>query len=107
MNGHESHMFPEFNIFCMKNQIVFFYMPLHVLHLLQPLDMSCFASLKQLYRQQIENQIQCGINHVDKMDFLFLYLQAYIDIFTEQIIQSGFEATGLILYKSEKVLLKL
>ena len=44
---------------------------------------------------------------MNKMDFLFLYLQAHIDIFTEQTVQSGFEATELILYKPEKVLSKL
>ena len=83
MNSHESHCFSEFDAFCMKNQIVFLYMLSHFSHLLQSLNVSCFAFLKQSYKQQIENQIQYEINHVNKMNFLSLYIQAHINIFTK------------------------
>lgn len=107
MDGHGSHATPELDTFCMENQIILLYMPPHSSHPLQPLDVSCFGPLKQSYGQKVENQIQCGINHVDKLDFLRLYSEAHFETFTEQTIQSGFKATGLIPYNPQAVLSKL
>ncbi|KAL1955965.1 hypothetical protein VTO42DRAFT_7950 [Malbranchea cinnamomea] len=91
----------------MENQIVLLYMPPHSSHILQPLDVSCFAALKKSYGRLVENQTRCGINHVDKRDFLSLYPDAHTSTFSEQNIQSGFSATGLIPYAPYKVLSKL
>ncbi|OJD22097.1 hypothetical protein ACJ73_06562 [Blastomyces percursus] len=95
MDGHGSHATPELDLFCIGSQIILLYMPPHSSHLLQPLDVSCFSPLKRSYGAKVENQIRCGINHVDKLDFLTLYSEVHFDIFAEQTIQSGFKATGL------------
>ncbi|KAL1957219.1 hypothetical protein VTO42DRAFT_6253 [Malbranchea cinnamomea] len=107
MDSHGSHVTPEFDSFCMENKIVLLYMPPHSSHLLQPLDMSCFSALKKAYGRLVENQIRCGINHVDKIDFLSLYLDAHACGFSEQNIQSGFRATGLIPFAPYEVLCQL
>ena len=75
MDSHGSHATAEFDSFCIENQIILLYMPPHSSHILQPLDVSCFAFLKQLYRQLVENQVQCSVNHVNKLDFFSLYSQ--------------------------------
>jgi len=51
-------------------------MPPHSSHLLQPLDIGCFALLKRVYGRLVENQMQLGINHIDKLDFLAAYPHA-------------------------------
>ena len=79
-------------------------MPPHSSHLLQPLDVSCFSVLKQLYRLAVQEQMQAGINYVDKDD---LYLQACAASYSSSTIQSGFRATGLVPFNPDEVLSQL
>jgi hypothetical protein len=50
-------------------------MPPYSSHLLQLLNVGVFAVLKRLYGRAIENRMRCGINHIDKDDFLTMYLE--------------------------------
>jgi hypothetical protein len=49
IDGYESHDY------CKDNKIVTVCMPPHLSHLLQPLDVGCFAPLKKAYGRQAEN----------------------------------------------------
>jgi hypothetical protein len=49
LDGHGSHVMPEFDLFCKDHCIITLCMPPHSSHLLQPLDISCFAGLKRSY----------------------------------------------------------
>ena len=51
-------------------------MPVHLLYLLQPLDVGCFLVLKQLYGRLVKEIISYSINHINKHEFLPLYRQA-------------------------------
>ena len=82
-------------------------MPPHSSHLLQPLDISCFAVLKRSYGRQVENLMRDGVNHIDKSDFLTAYTTARKESLTSEIVRSGFAATGLVPYDPERVLSKL
>jgi hypothetical protein len=82
-------------------------MPPHSSHLLQPLDVSCFAVLKRSYRQQIKELMRARYNHIEKLDFLTAYTIARIESITPNIVYSGFVATGLVPYDPERVLSKL
>ena len=107
LNGHNSHLTPQFNLFCMKHKIIPICIPLHSLHFLQPLDVSCFSVLKRLYGCQIEQFMRCGINFIDKPDFLILYNQAHMETYLPDTIQNGFKATGLVPYNPIQVLSQL
>src|SRR5450432_551387 len=76
LNGHGSHITPEFDLFAKEHSIITLCMPPHLSHLLQPLDVGCFAVLKQLYRRQIEGLIRNGVNYIDKQAFLEAYYSA-------------------------------
>src|SRR5450432_3380629 len=82
-------------------------MPLHSSHLLQPLDVGCFAVLKRLYGRQIEGLIRNRVNHIDKQDFLEVYYGARTETMNQANIQSSFAATGVLPYDPERVLSKL
>jgi hypothetical protein len=49
INGHESHNSLDFQQYCKDNKIITLCMPPHLSHLLQPLDVGCFAPLKRAY----------------------------------------------------------
>jgi hypothetical protein len=82
-------------------------MPLHASYILQPLDVGCFAPLKQAYRTEIRGLADSHINHVDKKAFLATFLEVYNRAILKSNILSSFRATGLVLLDLEVVLLKL
>ena len=51
--------------------------------------------------------MRAGINHIDKDDFLDLYLQARTATYSPSTIQSGFKATGLVPFDPDQVLSRL
>jgi hypothetical protein len=82
-------------------------MPPHSSHLLQPLDVGCFAVLKRAYGRLVESRTRLGFNHIDKFDFLMAYPSARVDTFKPNTIQNSFRATGLSPYSPTEVLSKL
>ena len=82
-------------------------MPPHSSHLLQPLDIGCFAVLKRSYGRVVEVKMRNGVNHIDKFDFLEAYPLARIEAFKSETIENGFQSAGLIPFAPEKVISKL
>jgi len=95
-DGHDSHLTPEFDEICSQNDIIPICMPAHTSHLLQSLDISCFAMLKRSYGQLVETRMRFGINHIDKLDLLEAYPQAQIKAIKSQTIKNSFTAAGLL-----------
>jgi hypothetical protein len=56
-------------------------MPAHSSHLLQPLDVGCFAVLKRAYGRFVSDLARVGYNHIDKFDFLDDYQRARLEAF--------------------------
>jgi DDE superfamily endonuclease len=104
LDGHESHHSGEFEEYCKQNSIITACMPAHSSHILQPLDVGCFSPLKASYGKQVEGTMRLGINHVDKEEFLMLYVRAHAEAMTKQNIQSGFAAAGLVPFNPQRVL---
>jgi hypothetical protein len=107
LDGHGSHVTPEFDLFAKEHSIITLCMPPHSSHLLQPLDVGCFAVLKRLYGRQIEGLMRNGVNHIDKQDFLEAYYNARKETMTQANISSSFAATRVLPYDPERVLTKL
>jgi len=107
LNGHGSYAIPKFNQYCAENKIITLCMPTHTLHLLQPLDVGCFSSLKVAYGRKIGELARQGIFHINKEEFFYVYLRVRVAAISEQNIQSGFRATGLIPYDPQRVLTSL
>lgn len=82
-------------------------MPAHSSHLLQPLDVGCFAPLKRAYGRFVSDLARASYNHIDKLDFLAEYPRARVEAFKPQTIQTSFAATGITPFEPERVLSKL
>jgi hypothetical protein len=78
-------------------------MPPHSSHLLQPLDVSCFAVLKRQYGQLIKQWMRLRFNHIDKIDFLTVFLKARTTAYKAETIWNGFTATGLVPFNPDQV----
>jgi hypothetical protein len=107
LDGHGSHLTAQFDQICKEHDIIPICMPAHSSHLLQPLDVGCFAPLKRTYGGLVEGLVRKGISHIDKLDFLAAYPDARIKAFTYASIQSSFKATGLIPFDPTSVLAKV
>jgi hypothetical protein len=107
LDGHGSHLTPQFDQICSENKIIPICMPAHSSHLLQPLDIGCFAVLKRSYGSLVDQKMRLGVNHIDKLDFLAAYPQARIDAINPDTIRNSFKAAGLVPLNPEAVLDKL
>ncbi|EDN11369.1 conserved hypothetical protein [Histoplasma mississippiense (nom. inval.)] len=96
LDGHGSHLTPEFDQICSENKIIPLCMPPHSSHLLQPLDVGVFAPLKRAYGTLVEQRMRLGFNTIKKADFLDAYPAARREAFKASNIQSGFRATGIV-----------
>jgi hypothetical protein len=107
LDGHDSHLTATFDKICQENNIIPICMPPHASHLLQPLDVGCFAVLKRSYGTRVAEYTRLGIDSIEKDDFLDIFPAARDDSFKESIIQSAFAATGLVPLDPDRVLSKL
>jgi outer membrane murein-binding lipoprotein Lpp len=82
-------------------------MPSHLSHLLQPLDVACFAPLKRFYGDSILALARNHIYHISKETFLPAFKAAYEQTFTEENARAGFRGAGLVLFNLDAVLLKI
>jgi len=104
LDGHGSHVTPEFDQYCLERSIIVLCMPAHSSHLLQPLDVGCFSVLKRSYGKRVETLMSLGVNQIDKQEFLSIYQEARAEALHQNNIRSGFAATGLVPYKPDRVL---
>jgi len=82
-------------------------MPSHSSHLLQPLDVACFAPLKRSYGDGISALARNYIHHISKETFLLALKAAYNLIFTKENARAGFRGAGLVPFNLDAVLSKL
>jgi hypothetical protein len=61
-------------------------MPAYSSHCLQPLDVGCFKSLKNIYKGLIVAKAKASINYINKLDFLKAFLKAYTTVFKSETI---------------------
>jgi hypothetical protein len=65
-------------------------MPAHSLHLLQPLDVTCFLLLKRAYSDGISILARSYIYYINKETFLLAFKAAYEKAFIAENIYAGF-----------------
>jgi hypothetical protein len=82
-------------------------MPPHASHILQPLDVGCFAPLKRAYKNQVGALANSHINNINKTAFLEAFQSVYSSAFSPNNIRSSFRATGLVPVDPEVVISKL
>jgi hypothetical protein len=104
IDGHESHNSLDFRQYCKDNRILTIGMPPHSSHLLQPLDVGCFAPLKKAYGRQAEDLMRNRITHITKTEFLPCFIRAYDAAITPSNIQGWFKGAGLVPFDPERVI---
>jgi len=96
IDGHGSHETDDFLYNCFKHDIYLIFLPPHASHVLQPLDVAVFSSIKTAYRTQLSRLSDITDSApVNKITFLRCYHYARSVGFLRRNIISGWRATGL------------
>jgi hypothetical protein len=82
-------------------------MPLHLSHILQLLNVGCFALLKQAYKKKLRGLADSYIYYINKKAFLATFRLVFNKVFLKNNILLSFRVTSLVLYNLEVVLSKL
>ena len=105
LDGHRSHCTLEFMWTCFEHHIIPYYLVAHASHILQPLDLTVFSSLKTKYRAAVNlDRYMHDIPPVKKQRFLDYYQIARKESFNRQNISSGFASAGIVPWCPRKVL---
>jgi len=83
------------------------YLPPHLTHILQPLDIGIFGPLLQAYKKRLNDTALYGALAILKQEFLEIYQAARSQAILLTNIASAWRATGLIPYNPSAVLLKI
>ncbi|EFQ94073.1 hypothetical protein PTT_08372 [Pyrenophora teres f. teres 0-1] len=107
IDGHESHCSVDFQDRCKEKNIILLCMPVHSSHLLQPLDVACFAPLKRRYGNVVSGLARNRTNYISKESFLPAFKTAFEQSLIKENIQAGFRGAGLVPHNPQAVLSKL
>jgi hypothetical protein len=96
IDGHGSYTSDEFMTICYLNNVHLLFLPAHTSHVLQPLDLGCFSSLKAEYRKQVgEYTAIMDAMRIGKANFLEFYAKARQIGLSKINIEFGWRAIGL------------
>lgn len=82
-------------------------MPPHSSHLLQPLDVGCFALLKKAYGRKAKWLMRNKITHITKIEFLPCFKTTFDASTNKRNIQRGTRGAGLVPFDPKAVTTKL
>jgi len=95
LDGHSSHL--SLRLLCKAREfdIDIIIYPSHCTHLLQGLDIICFAPLKQIWAHEIKMFEWENFRGVKRDDFAKVFGNAYQRTFTPKLILQAWETTGV------------
>ena len=96
IDGHESHKSVAFQDLCKENKIITLCMPPHLSHILQLLNVGCFAPLKRAYGREIRVLALDCISRINKKAFITTFVKVFEKAFLKANILLSFRATGLV-----------
>ena len=107
LNSYKSYKLLHFQDLCEKNKIITLCMPPHLSHILQPLNVGCFAPLKQAYSKEIQVLALDYIGRINKKAFIAIFAKVFKKVFLKANIRASFKVTSLVPNNLLVVLLKL
>lgn len=69
LDGHGSHLTPDFLLYAVEHNIVVLTLPAHTSHVLQPLDVGLFASLQRYYSDELDKLTSHGLDSINRAEF--------------------------------------
>lgn len=103
MDGHSSHVSLPLSKFCTRNGIELVALYPNATHVLQPMDVAVFHTMKTIWRQKVQEwRMENEGKQVGKVEFAKV-LQSVLPYVTPKIVQSGFKKCGLVPWDPQQV----
>ena len=101
LDGHSSHFSLELLRKAQELDIKLIAYPAHCTHILQGLDVVCFAKLKKELADEIRNWNDSHQQGIQKRDFAGVFGRAYLRAFTPELVKSAWKAVGIHPYNPD------
>jgi len=95
MDGHSSHYTLEILQYAKDNKIIILGYPPHCTHVIQGLNVICFAKMKSEFHRKIQDFQDLHFSNVTKHDFAGVFGQAFLHAFIPDSVKGAFTATGI------------
>ena len=100
LDGHTSHLTLDVIDLARENNVILFCLPPHTTHLLQPLDVAVFKSLKAYFTNLVRSVrlVTMGtpkVLHVNRTNFTTFFREAFQQAMTVTAITNGFRKCGI------------
>lgn len=96
LDGHSTHYQPEVVRLAASKGVIMFALPPHTTHVAQPLDVTCFHSLKTYWDRECNNYMAANPGKVVTIyQFSKLFSAAFTRAMTRENIVSGFKKSGV------------
>ena len=106
LDGHSSHFSLELLRKAQELNIKLIAYPAHCTHVLQGLDVVCFAKLKRELADEIHAWNENHQRGIQKRDFAGVFGRAYLRAFTPELVKAAWEAVGIHPYNPDVISLE-
>lgn len=94
-DGHLTHLDVETAIYAKNNEVTIIKLPAHTTDVLQPLDKTCFKSLKYAWDQNILQWYRSNQRKMVKSEFVNILCKVWHAGFTSNNVIKGFKSIGI------------
>lgn len=96
LDGHKSHLTYHLSSFCAEHEIVLIALPANCTHIMQPLDVAVFRSLKRGWADLVHDwRMKNGGERLTKYNFSPMLKEVFNIFMKESTIVNGFRRCGL------------
>ena len=104
VDGHSTHITDEVHEICKSNNIIYYILPSHSSHIIQPLDLCYYKNLKSRWREQIRAfKLKHKEMNIKKSQFILVFRDAWEAAYSSRLMKSSFRASGLYPYNPQAI----
>ena len=95
MDGHKSHVSVGLCEWAKENGIIFFFLPPHTSHLLQPLDVACYGPFERMFSSDCHKLMRKTESVITRFNICEIACRVYSKALSPENAQSAFTCTGM------------
>ncbi|GFR83041.1 tigger transposable element-derived protein 1 [Elysia marginata] len=95
MDGHKTHTSLDVSELCRNHNIILYMLPSHASHAVQPLDLTTFKRLKQVWKEEVLAYQEEKSDTLSKKDFARTLKKAWQRGIERDVVVAGFRAAGI------------
>ena len=104
VDGHSTHFSEAIHFKCQDEGIVYYFLPLHASHIVQPLDLVYYRHLKKTWEEILhDHQSIYGSDVIHSSEFAIVFGEAWKEAYSPEKMRSSFRAAGLHPFNPEAV----